>query len=335
MNAPSRFNTRYPFHPYSTGWFVVAFSDELAPGQVKPARYFAKDLVIFRTESGKAAVADAHCPHLGAHLGYDSKVQGETIECPFHQWRYDTKGACVSIPFTDKIPPKAKIRMWETREYNNMIYVWHDIHGGAPTWEMPEFDETGRVPGSGFHKLHDDFGGAHPQDILENAVDWAHFPGVHSTGRAVSGGEIEIVDKVRFRSPIHSLAPGYDGPPEGGQVVSDIMAEVVGPGVANVRSTTPFVPGVTAVNYVGATPVDETLTHYRVTLFLINDVNNPAPQEAIDQFDAYLTPTTKKEQYSDGKIWPHKAYVAAPILSDQDGPIFKYRKWYEQFHPAV
>ena len=94
-------------------------------------------------------------------------------------------------------------------------------------------------------------------------------------------------------------------------------------------------PGVTAINYVGATPVDETLTHYRVTLFLLKDADCPTPQEGIDMYNAQLTEITKKEQYSDGKIWPHKAYIAAPILSDQDGPIFKYRKWYEQFHPAV
>jgi hypothetical protein len=46
-----------------------------------------------------------------------------------------------------------------------------------------------------------------------------------------------------------------------------------------------------------------------------------------------MTPINRAEQYSDGKIWPHKAYVARPMLSAVDGPILKYREWYAQFHP--
>ena len=65
-DGSSVWGTRYPFHPYPTGWFMVGFSEDVAPKGVKPLRYFARDLVLFRTEDGKAVVADAHCPHLGA-----------------------------------------------------------------------------------------------------------------------------------------------------------------------------------------------------------------------------------------------------------------------------
>jgi hypothetical protein len=62
------------FPGYPRGWFVIQFSDELGRGDVKPLRYFGKDLVLFRTESGKPAILDAYCPHLGAHLGHGGKV---------------------------------------------------------------------------------------------------------------------------------------------------------------------------------------------------------------------------------------------------------------------
>ena len=91
-DGSSVWGTRYPFHPYPTGWFMVGFSEDVAPKGVKPLRYFARDLVLFRSEDGKAVVADAHCPLRGAHLGYDSKVVGDTIVCPFHAWRYDSTG---------------------------------------------------------------------------------------------------------------------------------------------------------------------------------------------------------------------------------------------------
>ncbi|MGD9794801.1 MAG: Rieske 2Fe-2S domain-containing protein, partial [Acidimicrobiia bacterium] len=51
-----------------TGWFNIGWSAEIAPGGVKPMRYFGHDLVAFRSTTGELSVLDAHCRHLGAHL---------------------------------------------------------------------------------------------------------------------------------------------------------------------------------------------------------------------------------------------------------------------------
>ena len=61
--------SRFFTPPIPNGWFQIAYSDELTPGTVMPLRYFGKDLVAFRTESGQVAVLDAFCPHLGAQIG--------------------------------------------------------------------------------------------------------------------------------------------------------------------------------------------------------------------------------------------------------------------------
>ena len=52
---------------YARGWHIVLFSQELRVGEVKSLRYFDRDLVAWRGESGQVAILDAHCPHLGAH----------------------------------------------------------------------------------------------------------------------------------------------------------------------------------------------------------------------------------------------------------------------------
>src|SRR5277367_7101993 len=95
------------FPPIPNGWFAVATSDELRRGEVRPLRAFGRDLVMFRTASGQPAVLDAHCAHLGAHLGKGGRVVNETIECPFHRWRYDAGGQCNEIPYARRIPPRA------------------------------------------------------------------------------------------------------------------------------------------------------------------------------------------------------------------------------------
>ena len=128
------------------GWFALAFSEDVPPKGVKPLKYFGQDLVLFRTEDGRAVIADAHCPHLGAHLGYDGKVEGEAIACPFHGWRYDPEGRCEHVPFADRIPPSARIRVWPVTEQSGMIFAWHDLDGRPPAWTLPTYDETTRLP---------------------------------------------------------------------------------------------------------------------------------------------------------------------------------------------
>ena len=100
--------------PMPWGWFQVLYSDELAVGESKPLRCFDQELVIFRTDSGAAKVLDAYCPHMGAHLGYGirdqagggSRVVGESIECPFHGWRYNGEGECTHVPYAKSLPPR-------------------------------------------------------------------------------------------------------------------------------------------------------------------------------------------------------------------------------------
>ena len=129
--------------PIPNGWFAVCFSDELAPGQVVPMHFFGRDLVAFRDETGVARVLDAHCPHLGAHLGHGGTVVGNSIRCPFHAWEWDGEtGGCAAIPYAKKIPPKARVGVWPTAERNQMVLVWHHLGGETPDWEVGDFEET-------------------------------------------------------------------------------------------------------------------------------------------------------------------------------------------------
>ena len=53
------------------GWYAIELTDFVVPGQVKPLRYFGKDLVIWRgLDDGKVRITDAWCKHLGAHMGH-------------------------------------------------------------------------------------------------------------------------------------------------------------------------------------------------------------------------------------------------------------------------
>ena len=70
--------------PIPFGWFALAFSSDLEPGDVQPLYVFDEHLVLFRTDNGVAHATAAFCPHLGAHLGHGGRVEGDHLVCPFH-----------------------------------------------------------------------------------------------------------------------------------------------------------------------------------------------------------------------------------------------------------
>ena len=47
---------------------------------------------------------EAHCKHLGAHIGHGGKVVGDCVECPFHGWRWGPDGTNRYIPYQPDRP---------------------------------------------------------------------------------------------------------------------------------------------------------------------------------------------------------------------------------------
>ena len=169
---------RFPFG-VPNSWYVVAYSDEVVPGAVQRLRYFDRDLVLFRGESGSVAVLDAYCPHLGAHLGVGGKVVGDTLQCPFHGWRWDAAGACKEIPYAKRIPPKVRAEHYPVIERNGMIFVWYHAEGEAPSFEIPEVEGWGSDGWLGSWLRWEWTVKTHPQEMAENGIDWPHFERVH------------------------------------------------------------------------------------------------------------------------------------------------------------
>ena len=171
--------SRYPMPPYPNGWFQIGVSHELAPGQVETLRYFGRELVLYRTESGQALAVDPVCPHLGAHLGL-GKVLGEELECRFHRWRFGCDGRPACVPSAQRVPPKARLTQIPLLERNGILFLWHDAEGRPPAFELPDLAEYGHEDWTEYKRLRWNIK-SHNQEMAENSVDRAHFRYVHGT----------------------------------------------------------------------------------------------------------------------------------------------------------
>ena len=105
MNINHTRERGYNSLPIPFGWFGVAMSDEIAAGAIRTMNYFGTEFVMWRGEDGVLNAVDPFCPHLGAHLGVESTVNGNDLRCAFHHWSFSGQGAVTNIPYTDTIAP--------------------------------------------------------------------------------------------------------------------------------------------------------------------------------------------------------------------------------------
>lgn len=315
--APRGARPRYPFPRYPTGWFQVAWSKDVAPGEAKPISYFGKELVLFRSAEGKVAVLDAFCPHMGAHLGHGGRVEGDRVVCPFHAWKFDGAGACVEIPYASRIPPKAKLACWPVNEVNGLIMVWHDVDGRAPLWEIPAAPEFSSDEWTApFHKLWRFR--THNQEMAENVVDKAHFKYLHGT--------VNMPDtKVEFDGPfIHMKSPTTMTTP-GGEVEGQVESHTFGLGYSTNRFT-----GLVETLLTGCVaPIDDDFVHVRFS-FTIRKFAGADIMKGVGK--AFVAEISRQLE-QDAPVWENKKYFERPMLCDGDGPIAPFRKWASQFYP--
>jgi nitrite reductase/ring-hydroxylating ferredoxin subunit len=320
--------------PFPSGWYVLAFSRELRRGGVVSRALAGRELVLFRTAAGRVAALDAHCPHLGAHLGRGGRVEGERLRCPFHGFCFDAEGQCVATGYGSKPPPTATGRAWPVREVNGMVCVFHSADGRPPEWEVPALEQRGwSAPVFRRFAL-----AAHPQETTENSVDLGHFSWVHGY-RAVRM-EREVVVEGPYLSTAYLAERPV--PVVGRWLHFDFRYEthIHGLGYSQVDVA---VRGFDIRARLWVLPVPIAAGRLSLTLAAsgsaagdVHPALRPLPPRlraaAIGRFILFFLAIDARQDFA---IWAHKRYVHPPALAHGDGPIGRYRTWARQFYPRV
>ena len=315
--------SHFPFPRLPYGWYLASSSAEILPGVTRSFRYFGEELVLYRSAAGVAHAVEAHCPHLGAHLGEGGCVEGDSLRCPFHGWRFGADGRCVEVPYsTARTLPRVGLRTWPVEEKGGFVFVWHDPDGGAPAWTIPDFESEGWTA----RRVADFSLRSHPQELMENTADIAHFGHLHrarnhrylrdwtahgplaettiafSASGAAIGAPVDFID-LEINFSLHGL--GY-------LVIDSHVPE------ANVHGRI----------RVCATPVDE--DHVRV--FFIANVKELGDPAFTSMVDTLFFEAARSDFEQDLRIWRNKVYRARPLVVPGDGPILSYRRWASQFY---
>jgi phenylpropionate dioxygenase-like ring-hydroxylating dioxygenase large terminal subunit len=331
MKAPT-IAARVQPHALPAGWYVVAFSSELARGQQLTRAFFGGEVVVFRTESGRVSVTQPFCPHLGAHLGHGGVVDGETLRCPFHGFRFDVNGTCVAGYASARAPKRCQLPIYPTREKNGQVLAYFHPRAEAPSWEIPDLDLTGfRRERSRTWQF-----ASHPQETSENSVDIGHFAAVHGYD------QVDTLEPMATHGPqlrgkyrLHRRRAGLSKP-----LSAEFEIHVWGLGYSFVDVHVPA-HALQMHMFVFSTPAQQGRIDLRIALSLrsIDDKRALHPLAALAP-RRLLEPLLERAAFrayaadvrQDFDIWSNKTYLERPGLADGDGPIGLYRKWAKQFY---
>ncbi len=315
------------------GWFAVAFSHELRPGDIASRTLCGHDIVLFRTAAGRLAAMDAHCPHLGAHLG-QGRIDGETVVCPFHGFAFSTSGECVSTPYDGKPPPTCRNRSWALRETDGLVLVWHHPGGVGPTFEVPDPEADGWLtPRTGMFALP-----VHPQETSENSVDLGHFTSVHGYVETELCGGPDI-DGPHLKMSYRLARAGF-GLSRAAVNRVTFDAHLFGLGVSRV-DVYEAQRDLHLRLWVLCTPTRDGNAELRIGAAM-KAMTSPGrahpmlallPRGAANRLVQTMAFRELARDVSDDfEIWSSKAYLDRPALAKGDGPIGRYRRWCRQFY---
>jgi 5,5'-dehydrodivanillate O-demethylase oxygenase subunit len=124
-------------------WQPVLRARDLLPGRAKPLEILSEKFTVYRGATGLAHIADFRCPHRKTQLSL-GWVEGDSLRCRYHGWRFDGDGQCVEQPNEDRpFSEKVRLRSYPTREYAGLIFAYFG-DGEPPAFPTyPDLDRPG------------------------------------------------------------------------------------------------------------------------------------------------------------------------------------------------
>ncbi|HVP85285.1 MAG TPA: aromatic ring-hydroxylating dioxygenase subunit alpha [Rhizomicrobium sp.] len=245
-------------------WYMAALADTLPPGQMRREILLGEPIVIGRMRDGKVFALRDICPHRGVPLSAGRVMDENTVECPYHGWRFRADGVCALIPSLvdekDMDASRIKVRSFPVREQDGLIWVFMPSPGrdAQPAFEPPKVGVPHPKPrwhiSQTFH--------CHMDHAVIGLMDPAHAPYVHGRWwwkRSPRLKEKAYAPQERgFVMSRHQPSkPAYKI--LGGDVTTEITFELPGIRFENIRGTV-LGRQIDVVGLTACTPIDAETT---------------------------------------------------------------------------
>ena len=167
-------------------WYFAALLGDLSPGRLSRYELLGEPVMLGRAPGGEVVALRDICPHRAAPLSAGRFVRerdgSQSVECPYHGWRFAASGACQAVPSltaADSLDiSKIAVRRYPVVESQGLVFVWMAEDPRRPVEPPPPPIFPGVVGGR--PKLVDrmEFA-AHIDHAVVGLMDPAHGPYVH------------------------------------------------------------------------------------------------------------------------------------------------------------
>ncbi len=326
-------DTGAPTTRFARGWHCLGLAEHFRDGQPHGIEAFGTKLVVFADSEGSLRVLDGYCRHMGGDLSQGT-VKGDEVACPFHDWRWGGDGRCKLVPYAKRTPRLARTRAWPTTEVNGQLLVWHDPQGSTPGPELtpPTIEGFGDGIWSPWQWNSIRIEGSNCLEIVDNNVDMAHFFYIHHAYPTYFKNVIEGHTASQFMEskprPDHIADP--DKLWEGTYLRSE--ATYFGPAYMINWLHNDLGPDFTVE--VALINCHYPVTHNSFVLQWGVAVRQMPglPADKAEKLAAAMNKTFGEGFLEDVEIWKNKSRIDNPLLTEEDGPVYQHRRWYEQFY---
>jgi len=164
-------------------WYMAAWESEV-PDETFLARTLLDErrLIVRRSDGGYSVLAD-RCPHRFAPLS-KGRREGDRIICGYHGLEFGFDGKCIRSPFSDLIPPNARVSAWPAVGRHGGVWFWPGDPALAHPDTIPDFAfidqqegvQRGRTMMNANYEL-----------VADNLMDLSHAEFLHTESFGLNG----------------------------------------------------------------------------------------------------------------------------------------------------
>ncbi len=161
-------------------WHPVGTVVELKKEPIQRVRILGENLTLFSSKRGDYGLVAERCPHRRVSLEYGIP-DDNGIRCSYHGWLFDKKGACLEMPFDDRINPESNYReqinilAYPVEELGGLLFAYM---GPTPTPLLPRWDVLVHEGFDSIIQIHQI--PCNWLQCMDNAADPVHFEYLHA-----------------------------------------------------------------------------------------------------------------------------------------------------------
>ena len=157
-------------------WYVAGFAEEFSQ-DLLARKLLGRDLVFYRTNEGKPVVFDDRCIHRSYPLS-QGKVEGSSLVCGYHGFRYDPQGDVIEVPSQKTCPKGLGVRSYALCERGPLVWIWMGEPEQADEARIPDqswITSPDWVTNKGYMRMEASYISLH-----ENLLDLTHLSYIHA-----------------------------------------------------------------------------------------------------------------------------------------------------------